>query len=74
MALTFSSLLGSSTSNNTSAVTSVVNDVTANLLTSVVARLVCSMYVKNIFLSMCDVRVFLTFTVIVKILQVTRGC
>ena len=30
--------------------------------------------VKNIFLSMCDVKVFLTFTFVVKILQVTRGC
>jgi hypothetical protein len=30
--------------------------------------------VKNISLSMCDVRVFLTFTFVVKILQVTRGC
>ena len=26
------------------------------------------------FLSMCDVKVFLTFTFVVKILQVTRGC
>jgi hypothetical protein len=25
-------------------------------------------------LSMCDVKVFLTFTFVVKILQVTRGC
>jgi hypothetical protein len=30
--------------------------------------------VKNIFSSMCDVNVFLTFTFVVKILQVTRGC
>jgi len=30
--------------------------------------------VKDIFLSMCDVRVFLTFTFVVKILQGTRGC
>ena len=29
--------------------------------------------VKNIFLSMCDVKVFLTFTFVVKILQVTSG-
>jgi hypothetical protein len=29
---------------------------------------------KHIFLSMCDVKVFLTFTFVVKILQVTRGC
>ena len=28
----------------------------------------------KIFLSMCDVKVFLTFTFVVKILQVTRGC
>jgi hypothetical protein len=28
----------------------------------------------KIFLSMCDVKVFLTFTFAVKILQVTRGC
>ena len=28
--------------------------------------------VKNIFLSMCDVKVFLTFTFVVKLLQVTR--
>jgi len=26
------------------------------------------------FLSMCDVRVFLTFTFVVKILHGTRGC
>ena len=30
--------------------------------------------VKNIFLLMCDVNMFLTFTFVVKILQVTRGC
>ena len=30
--------------------------------------------VKNIFLSMFDVKVFLTFTFVVRILQVTRGC
>ena len=30
--------------------------------------------VKTICLSMCDVKVFLTFTFVVKILQVTRGC
>jgi hypothetical protein len=30
--------------------------------------------VKNIFLSICNVKVFLTFTFVVKILQVTRGC
>jgi hypothetical protein len=28
----------------------------------------------NIVLSMCDVKVFLTFTFVVKTLQVTRGC
>ena len=28
----------------------------------------------NLLLSMCDVKVFLTFTFVVKILQVTRGC
>ena len=33
-----------------------------------------SFNVKNILLSMCDVKVFLTFTFVVKILQVTRGC
>jgi hypothetical protein len=26
------------------------------------------------FLSICDVKVFLTFTFVVKLLQVTRGC
>ena len=30
--------------------------------------------VKNICLSMFDVKVFLTFTFVVRILQVTRGC
>jgi hypothetical protein len=30
--------------------------------------------VKNICLSMCDVKVFLIFTFAVKILQMTRGC
>ena len=30
--------------------------------------------VKTYFLTMCDVKVFLTFTFVVKILQVTRGC
>jgi hypothetical protein len=29
--------------------------------------------VTNIFLSMCDVKVFLTFTFVIKILQVTGG-
>jgi hypothetical protein len=31
-------------------------------------------HVKILFLSMCDMKVFLTFTFVVKILQVTRGC
>jgi hypothetical protein len=30
--------------------------------------------VKNIFLAMYDVNMFLTFTFVVKILLVTRGC
>jgi hypothetical protein len=30
--------------------------------------------VKHIFLLMCDIKVFLTFTFVVKILQVTWGC